>query len=93
MFAKLFFWPVEISNESLQSVQLPEEVLGRARAVTAEQPQLNQCHFIKTEIKIILQFTDTCEPPVQRLTGQQEVRADHEAHSFIKENCGFMYVL
>lgn len=42
VFAKLFFWPVEISNERLQSVQLPEEVLGRPRAVAAEQSQVSQ---------------------------------------------------
>lgn len=56
VFAKLFFWPVEISNERLQSVQLPEEVFGCARAITAEQPQLNQCRFIQTEMKMSIFF-------------------------------------
>lgn len=35
MFSKLFLGPVEIPDEGLQSVQLPEEVLRGAGAVTA----------------------------------------------------------
>lgn len=42
VFAELFFWPVEVSNERLQSIQLPEEVLGRPRAVAAEQTQVSR---------------------------------------------------
>lgn len=35
VFSKLFLWPVQISYEGLQSIQLPEQILRCARAITA----------------------------------------------------------
>lgn len=54
VFSKLFFWPVQVSYECLQCIQLPKQVLWSPRTITANTKRQSEwdtvCYFNQSSI-------------------------------------------